>query len=158
MGKNKIGGKGHKKKKNNSEESSSKQLLLIDSEQNYGKITLNLGSCRFELMDPTNKKYIGIVRGNMRKKIWIKVDDIVIFSHRSFQDNKVDIIHKYNDNDIPILIQMEQLTSNFATTTAFEKHTDRIDVNQKSLDVPLPDNNDNDVDDDDDDGIIFDDI
>ena len=41
MGKNKIGGKGHKKKKNNTEESSSKQLVLIDDEQNYGKNSEN---------------------------------------------------------------------------------------------------------------------
>ena len=153
MGKNKIGGKGHKKKKNNTEEASSKQLVLIDDEQNYGKITINLGSCRFELIDPTNKQYIGIVRGNMRKKVWVKVDDIVIFSHRSFQENKVDIIHKYKDNEIPQLIQMEQLTSNFATTTAFEKQSEQIDTNEESIDLPTSDNEETNED-----GIVFDDI
>ena len=153
MGKNKIGGKGHKKKKNNTEESSSKQLLLIDDEQNYGKITLNLGSCRFEVIDPSNKQYIGIVRGNMRKKIWIKVDDIVIFSYRSFQDNKVDIIHKYKDNEIHKLVEMEQLTSNFATTTAFEKQSEQINTNEELIDSP-----NSDIEDINEDGIVFNDI
>ena len=153
MGKNKIGGKGHKKKKNTTEEYSSKQLLLIEDEQNYGKITSNLGSCRFELIDPTNKQYLGIVRGNMRKKVWINVDDIVIFSYRSFQDNKVDIIHKYKDNEIPKLIQMEQLTSNFATTTAFEKESEQTNITEELIDLPTSTTESMN-----DDGIIFDDI
>ena len=88
------------------------------------KYIKSLGSCRFDLIDPLNKEYLGIVRGNMRKKIWIKVDDIVIFSYRSFQDNKVDIIHKYRDNEIHKLIEMDQLTSKFATTTVFENENE----------------------------------
>ena len=137
MGKNKIGGKGHKKKKNSSDDSVSSQLILIEEDQNYGKITQNLGSCRFQLIDPSNKEYLGIVRGNMRKKIWIKVDDIVIFSYRSFQDEKVDIIHKYKDNEIPKLIQMEQLTSKFATTTNFDTKQEEV---KETIDTNLEEN------------------
>jgi len=131
MGKNKIGGKGHKKKKNNTDESSSNHLILIEEEQNYGKIIKSLGSCRFDLIDSLNKEHLGIVRGNMRKKIWIKVDDIVIFSYRSFQDNKVDIIHKYKDCEIPKLIEMDQLTSKFATTTVFENESEQVEQNKE---------------------------
>ena len=67
-------------------------------------------------------------------------------------NNKVDIIHKYKDNEIPKLVQMDQITSTFATITAFEKQSELIEPVDKSVDLPNTDNTEND------DGIVFDDI
>ncbi|CAH6421260.1 Translation initiation factor eIF-1A [uncultured virus] len=43
---------------------------------------------------------LAIVRGKMRKRVWVMCGDIVLVGLRSFQDEKCDIIHKYNNDEI----------------------------------------------------------
>merc|ERR1712178_279471 len=39
------------------------------------------------------------IRGKMRKKVWIGVGDIVLLGLRDFQDEKADVIQKYNPDE-----------------------------------------------------------
>jgi len=36
-------------------------------------------------------------------KVWINVGDIILLSVREFQDDKADVIHKYNNDEIRAL-------------------------------------------------------
>ena len=36
----------------------------------------------------------------MRKRAWINLTDIVLVSVREFDEDKVDILHKYNNEDL----------------------------------------------------------
>ena len=36
---------------------------------------------------------IGLVRGTLRKRVWINIGDIILVSLRQFDKNKCDIIH-----------------------------------------------------------------
>lgn len=123
MVKNKKGGNKAKRNKNKDPEEFSKQLILKEESQFYAKIVNILGNCRFEIIDKNNKKYLGILRGNMKKKVWIKKDNIVLCSIRDYEQNKVDIFHKYNDYEVKRLIKIKQIDSKFIITDINESET-----------------------------------
>ena len=45
----------------------------------------------------------------MRKKVWITAGDIVLVAKRDFQDEKVDIVHKYSADEARNLKQYGEL-------------------------------------------------
>lgn len=105
---------GNKSKKGaNKKVASKKGMVFADEEQAYAKILSKLGSSRFEVeMVYDNSKKVGKVKGSMRNRVWINKDDIVLVSLRecnSHDDNIVDILHKYNNDDIHILNQNNEL-------------------------------------------------
>ena len=114
MGKNTKGGKKHKKYKNNSQPSRTRDLILADKNngsQQYFTITKMLGDgrCLGNSSDGRND-VLCIIRGSMRKKIWIKNGDKVLGCFRDFSNKPVaDIIHKYNDEEIRILTKKHSI-------------------------------------------------
>lgn len=97
---NKKGGKKFKKgkKQNNYQE---KILLYRDpkEDQEYAKILKVNGSGRYNLFCFDGKDRLGICAGNIRRKVRISVNDIVLISKWDFQDTKCSIIHKYADDE-----------------------------------------------------------
>ena len=116
MGKKNSGGKNFKKqKKENSLRE--RELIFREDSQSYARIIKILGDGRFECecFDPAHT-IIGVIRGSMRKKVWMGIGDIVLVSLRDFDDSKCDIIHKYtsdeaiklkNYNEIPSGINLQ---------------------------------------------------
>lgn len=105
---NKKGGKKGKKGKRPTEQAERK-IILKEELQEYCQITKLLGNCRLEGNCFDGKTRICNIRGSMRKKIWIKVGDIVIVSLREFEDNKCDIIYLYQAKEIKKLVKMGEL-------------------------------------------------
>lgn len=107
MTKNTIGGKGHKKSKN---VNVIKNVPFKVDGCEYGRVKDLLGNGRLRVVTLIdNKERIGHIRGSMYKKIWIGKDDIVLVSLRDFQDNKCDIIHKYDGEDVKYLIKRGEI-------------------------------------------------
>ena len=44
-------------------------------------------------------KRLGLIRGKLRKKIWINHGDIILISLREYQDEKGDVILKYSADE-----------------------------------------------------------
>ena len=117
MPKNK--GKGGKKFRRGKHYNETKRpLLLSDEEQNqcYGHIIKSLGNGRFDVncYENINGSFVMkprkcLVRGSMRKRIWINMGDIVLISLREFQDSKADIMYKYEDYEISQLLKLNQI-------------------------------------------------
>jgi translation initiation factor 1A len=76
----------------------------------------------------------------MRKKVWITAGDIVLCGLREFQDEKVDIIHKYSADEARNLKQYGELP-------------ETANINQTAVDIAMADDEDKE-----DIGIDFDDI
>ena len=99
---NKKGGKKFKKGKKQSFHD--KKLIYKDpkEDQEYGKVVRPMGNGRFEIQCFDGKDRMGILAGNMRKKIWVNKDDIILFSKWEFttDDNKCSIIHKYDHDEV----------------------------------------------------------
>jgi translation initiation factor 1A len=100
------------------------EFFLRDQDQDYAKVISVLGDCRFIVkLQTSGQEVIGHVRGNMKsrnKSLWIRKDDIIIVSIRDFQSNKVEIVHKYNSDEIRKLIKLGELD--------LYKHDDTDDV------------------------------
>ena len=116
---NKKGGKKFKKGKKQSFHA--KAMIYKDpkEDQEYGKVIRAMGNGRFDIQCFDGKNRIGILAGNMRKKVWVNKDDIILFSKWEFMtdDSKCSIIHKYDldesrklqrDGEFPDFITLDE--------------------------------------------------
>jgi translation initiation factor 1A len=108
--------------------------------QEYAQVVKMLGNGRCECFCFDGVTRLGHIRGKMRKKVWITAGDIVLVGKRDFQDEKVDIIHKYTADEARNLKQYGELPENAR-------------INETAVDMAMADDNG-----DDDIGIAFDDI
>lgn len=107
MGKKNVkGGKKFKKKKDDSEGHDIKNVIFKEADQEYAQVTALLGNCRLRLDCIDGKSRLGIIRGALRKKVWISVNDVVLVSIREFEDDKCDVLHSYK---IPEVIYLQKL-------------------------------------------------
>jgi len=105
-----------KKSKNKSSRNNynvERKITYKDDLQEYAKITKLLGDRRINviLVDKTEVK--AIIPGRFRKRCWMAVGDIIIISRRTFQDDKWDVCHKYNDVEVNKLIKEYEIPSFF---------------------------------------------
>jgi len=126
MGKNFKGGKGKKRGKNKNPIIENKQLTLKDVQQDYAKVTKMLGNCRLNAINTDKQELLCIIRGNMRKKVYIKVGDIILISYRDFQVGKADIIAKYSNDDVMKLKKLGHLDT--ITDNSIFSSTDDTDI------------------------------
>jgi len=133
------GGKNRRRGKGDNEESK-RELEFKEEGQEYAQVVKMLGNGRCECFCYDGVTRLGHIRGKMRKKVWITAGDIVLVGKRDFQDEKVDIIHKYTADEARNLKQYGELP-------------DTARINETAVDLAMTgDGNDDDI------GIDFDDI
>nr|BAS01399.1 translation initiation factor eIF-4C [Lotharella vacuolata] len=81
--------------------------------QKYGLINKKLGDCRFEVLCDDGVVRLCHIRGKIKKKMWIKENDLVLISLRDFEDAKGDIIFKYSENQAKKLVKMNEIPKKF---------------------------------------------
>lgn len=86
-----------------------KELLMKDEETCYGYIDKCLGNGRFNIKCDDTKMRMGILRGSMRNRVWINVGDMVLCGKREYQDDKIDIVHKYTCEHVARLYRQSDL-------------------------------------------------
>jgi len=86
--------KGNKKKKK-TDGPEKRELILKEEGQEYAQVARMLGNGRLEAVCVDGKKRLCIIRGKMRKHVWIHPGDTILISLREYQDGKGDVIHKY---------------------------------------------------------------
>jgi len=113
--KNVKGGKAHKKKKKDSKPEDFKSTKNVDKkteDQEYGQVTKLLGNCRLEVACFDGVSRLCHIRGSMRKKVWIKMNDVVLVSLREFEQAKADIIYKFEIPEINFLKKENEIPDN----------------------------------------------
>ncbi|KAL3794557.1 hypothetical protein HJC23_008013 [Cyclotella cryptica] len=133
------GGKNRRRGKGDGEEAK-RELEFKEEGQEYAQVVRMLGNGRCECFCYDGVTRLGHIRGKMRKKVWVTAGDIVLVGKRDFQDEKVDILHKYSADEARNLKQYGELPE-----------TARI--NETAVDQAMAGEGD-----DDDIGIDFDDI
>lgn len=97
---------------------------VLDAEcEEYAFVNRLLGNCRVSLLTNSGNETIGIIRGSMRKfnkRVLIEAGDVVVVSKRDFQDSKVDIVHKYNIDQVQQLIKEGKLSNIIANSFNFK--------------------------------------
>jgi translation initiation factor 1A len=108
-----------KKNKGSAKEPKVRELEFKEDLQEYGKIISLLGDRRMTVKLPDGTDIMGHVRDAMRRKrVYIKTDDVVLVSRREFQEDKVDIIHKYVDTEVKNLVNYGEVPEWFLKTSA----------------------------------------
>eukprot|EP01126_Amoeba_proteus_P049610 TRINITY_DN5812_c0_g1_i11.p1 TRINITY_DN5812_c0_g1~~TRINITY_DN5812_c0_g1_i11.p1 ORF type:complete len:107 (+),score=23.68 TRINITY_DN5812_c0_g1_i11:73-393(+) len=102
MPKNKgKGGKNRRRGKNESEEK--REIVIKEKGQEYAQVMKMLGNGRLEAHCFDGKKRLCHIRGKMRKRVWVNQGDIVLVGLRDYQDDKGDILLKYNAEEARLL-------------------------------------------------------
>jgi translation initiation factor 1A len=138
------GGKGGKskggRKKNGDGER--RDLEYKEDGQEYAQVTKMLGDGRASLQCYDGITRTGLIRGTMRRRVWINAGDIVLIGLREFEDDKADIIHKYTTDEARQL-------------QAFGELPATAKINQTAIDMEMDGEG---GDDDEDLGFVIDDI
>lgn len=71
-----------------------------------------LGDGRLALSCYDNVARTGLIRGTMRRRVWINTGDIVLIGLREFQPDKADVIHKYATEEARNLQAYGELPAN----------------------------------------------
>jgi initiation factor 1A len=77
-------------------------LKECEDGQLYGRVTKLLGNYRVMVYCNDDQERMGIIRGSMRKKVWIAVGDIVLVSLRECvsSDDKADICDRFDSKEV----------------------------------------------------------
>lgn len=71
----------------------------MDIALEYAQVVKMLGNGRLEALCFDGEKRLAHIRGKLRKKVWINQGDIILLSLRDYQDEKGDVILKYNADE-----------------------------------------------------------
>ncbi|KAG7524035.1 eukaryotic translation initiation factor 1A, X-chromosomal [Solea senegalensis] len=99
MPKNKGKGGKNRRRGKNENESEKRELVFKEDGQEYAQVIKMLGNGRLEAMCFDGTKRLCHIRGKLRKKVWINTSDIILVGLRDYQDNKADVILKYNPDE-----------------------------------------------------------
>ena len=70
--------------------------------QMYARVIKLLGGGRLNALCDDGKERLCKLEENV-KRVFIHQDNIILISNRDFEDNRADVIHKYNDDEGKIL-------------------------------------------------------
>lgn len=125
-------GKGAARKRNRAEAARDVEIPFAEDGQAYAFVRENLGGGRFRVMCGDGADRIGVLRGSMRKRQWVRRGDIVLVGLRDFQDAKADVVHKYSSADVTRLASLKEISD------ALMRHyaaTDGQDAEQDALNL-----------------------
>ena len=138
---NQKGGKKHKKGKKESFQE--KQLIYKDpkEDQEYAKVMKVNGSGRYNLFCFDGKDRLGICAGNIKRRVRLAINDIVLVALWDFQDNKCSIVHKYEEDEV----QKLKTQGEFPENVKLEEDNPFLDDSENffSYDNPSDDEGDN---------------
>uniref|UniRef100_A0A7S3H4N1 S1-like domain-containing protein n=1 Tax=Spumella elongata TaxID=89044 RepID=A0A7S3H4N1_9STRA len=113
MPKNKgKGGKNFKKGKKGGDGETRRDLIFKEDGQEYAQVLRMLGDGRLALQCYDDVARTGLIRGTMRRRVWINTGDIVLIGLREFQPDKADVIHKYTTEEARNLQAFGELPTN----------------------------------------------
>lgn len=116
------GGKKKKKYKKNNNDELNTPLTCKDDEQEYGLVLKLLGDRKVTVKCFDGKTRCCLIRGKLRKRVWISEGDIVLVSLRDFCDDKADIIHKYSTGEVRELEKRKEISKDFSNDV--DKYTE----------------------------------
>lgn len=111
MGKKQGGKKKHRGKKQQGEQK--KLEILKDEGTQYAKVLERKGGPHLSVRLLSGEIVIGVIRGKMRRRVWMTRNDIILVGIRDFQEGKVDILHKYPEEHVRQLVEMGEMPDFF---------------------------------------------
>ena len=104
---------GNKRKKGKKQTTEARELVYKGEMEEYGQVLRMLGDARLEIQCIDGVKRIGHIRGKMRKRNWIAMGDVVLVSLREYENEKCDVVEKYNEDEVRKLKKAGEIASTF---------------------------------------------
>ncbi|XP_038059308.1 eukaryotic translation initiation factor 1A, Y-chromosomal-like [Patiria miniata] len=130
MPKNKGKGGKNRRRGKNENESEKRELVFKEDGQEYAQVMKMLGNGRLKALCLDGVERLCHIRGKLRKKVWINQGDIILLGLRDYQDDKADVILKYNPDEARNLKEFGELPESYKIndTTAFGPNEDDDDI------------------------------
>ncbi|MGZ7133272.1 MAG: translation initiation factor eIF-1A [Halobacteriota archaeon] len=82
-----------------------------DEGEVLGIVESMLGANRVKIQSRDGKTRMGRIRGKMKKRVWLRVGDVIVVVPWSFQDDKADIVWRYQGTQVEWLKKNGYLSS-----------------------------------------------
>ena len=86
-----------------------RELMFKEDGQSYALVTNLLGNGRLEAACTDGRTRLAVIRGTMRRRVWIARGDLILVGLRDFQDAKADVIFKYTADEARQLKQYGEI-------------------------------------------------
>jgi translation initiation factor 1A len=96
-------------RKNTSGRTKGRDMPLREDGQVYARVTHMLGNGRLTAACDDGQSRLCKIRGSMRKREWVRVGDTVLVCLRTFQDEKADVVHRYDDGEVTRLSKLGEI-------------------------------------------------
>merc|ERR1711976_355804 len=101
------GGMGKRTKKGGN--TTKRELWYKEEGQEYAQVIAMLGNGKLKAHCMDGKTRLATIRGKMRRRVYIFVNDIILVGLRDFQDEKCDVIWKYYPEEAKTLKAMGEI-------------------------------------------------
>jgi len=98
-----------KRKKKRRIEEGEKELILPTEGQVICVVSEIIGADHVKAICTDGVTRVCRIPGKMRKRVWIKLGDVILVGIWDFQPNKGDVLHKYDKSNAQKLIKMGHL-------------------------------------------------
>lgn len=89
-------------------------MMFKETGQEYGTVIKILGNGRMMIKFPDNAEKQCTVRGSMRRREWVNMNDVVLVAYREFGDTH-DIIRRYTEDEVAHLRRIGEVQNRHAT-------------------------------------------
>lgn len=138
-----MANKGKKKGKNSSNtvKVHGKRILEYKGPmEEYCKVSRALGDKRVMVVTVDGKEVIAHIPGKFKKKVWVGVNSVIIASRREFQNDKMDIIHVYENDEVKKLVKAGELPDSFLQSGVDQIKTENKEEDEGGFDIDFDSN------------------
>jgi len=94
-------------------ESNLKELVLLQEGELLGRVIKIEGGDHIVVKSVDGKVRLGRIRGKMKRRVWIRENDLVLVAPWDFDDGKADVLWRYIKAHEEYLVQNNYLPPNF---------------------------------------------
>ena len=94
-------------------ESNLKELVLPQEGELLGRVIKIEGGDHVVVKSVDGKVRLGRIRGKMKRRVWIRENDLVLVAPWDFDDGKADVLWRYIKAHEELLVQKNYLPPNF---------------------------------------------
>lgn len=113
-----------------------REISYPAEDQVYGWVEKVLGDRRVLCKCSDDKERVCHIRGKFNRRVWITSGDLLILSVRDFQEEKADVVHKYNHDEFLFLKEQDEL-SFLGDVTATPEGNDDTDNNDLEINLEM---------------------
>lgn len=127
------GGRNRRKAKGSAMNVSRRELIFAEDGQCYAYVSETHGDGRYRVYCSDGVDRLGVLRGKLWRRCWIRLHDVVLVTLRSFQDGKCDIVHKYGGDEVLRLMSMGEIAGDLARCYNLGEHPTGVDESDEHL-------------------------